>query len=70
MRLESIRSQEIFSNNKTITKAPTWEKMINDMRTDNCKFFSQSEVTIYNTQGIGPRLLDLLKDGQETFCDL
>lgn len=70
MRLESIRSQEIFSNNKTITKAPTWEKMINDMRTDSCKFFSQSEVTIYNTQGIGPRLLDLLKDGQETFCDL
>ena len=69
MWLESIRSQEIFSNKKTITEDPTWEKMINDMRSDNCKFFCQSAVTAYNTQGIGPRLMYLLKDGKETFCD-
>ena len=43
--------------------------MINDMKTDNCNFFSQSDVNQYNTVGIGPELLYLLKEGKKTFCD-
>ena len=69
MRLDNIKSQEAFSNNKVVTESTTWKKMINDMRIDNCKFFSQSDVNKYNTLGIGPELLYLLKDGKKTFCD-
>ncbi len=69
MRLDNIRSQEIFANNEVVTESLTWKKMINDMKTDNCNFFSQSEVNKYNTLGIGPELLYLLKEGQKTFCD-
>ena len=69
MRLESINSQKIFSNNKTLTESSAWEKMINDMKTDNCNFFSKSGVIVFNTQGIGPELLDLIRDGNKTFRD-
>ena len=69
MRLDNIRSQEIFANNEVVTESLTWKKMINDMKTDNCNFFSQSEVNKYNTLGIGPELLYLLKEGKKTFCD-
>ena len=69
MRLDNIRSQEIFANNEVVTESLTWKKIINDMKTDNCNFFSQSDVNKYNTLGIGPELLYLLKDGKKTFCD-
>ena len=69
MRLDNIRSQEIFANNEVVTESLTWKKMINDMKTDNCNFFSQSEINKYNTLGIGPELLYLLKEGKKTFCD-
>ena len=69
MRLDNIKAQETFSNNKVVTESPTWKKMINDMRRDNCEFFSKSDVNKYNTLGIGPELLYLLKDGKKTFCD-
>ena len=69
MRLDNIRSQEIFANNEVVTESLTWKKMINDMKTDNCNFFSQSDVNQYNTLGIGPELLYLLKEGKKTFCD-
>ena len=69
MRLDNIRSQEIFANNEVVTESLTWKKMINDMKTDNCNFFSQSDVNKYNTLGIGPELLYLLKEGKKTFCD-
>ena len=69
MRLDNIRSQESFENNQVLTESPSWKKMINDMKIDNCKFFSQSEVNKYNTLGIGPELLYLLKEGKKTFCD-
>ena len=69
MRLDNIRSQESFENDQVLTESPSWKKMINDMKIDNCKFFSQSEVNKYNTLGIGPELLYLLKEGKKTFCD-
>ncbi len=69
MRLDNIRSQEIFANNEVVTESLTWKKMINDMKTDNCNFFSQSDVNKYNTLGIGPELLYLLKEGKKTYCD-
>ena len=68
MRLENIRSQEVFANNEVVTKSLNWKKMINDIKIDNCKFFSQSDVNKYNTLGIGPELLYLLKEGKKTFC--
>ena len=69
MRLDNIRSQEIFANNEVVTESLTWKKIINDMKTDNCNFFSQSDVNKYNTLGIGPELLYLLKEGKKTYCD-
>ena len=69
MRIESIKSQEIYSRNKTLKESATWKKMMSDMRRDNCKFFSKENVTKYNNLGIGPELLNLLKQGNKIFCD-
>ena len=69
IRIESIKSQEIYSQNKDLTESATWKKMISDMRSDNCKFFSKEDVSKYNNLGIGPELLNLLKQGNKIFCD-
>ena len=54
MRIESIKSQEIYSRNKALKESATWKKMISHMRRSNCKFFSKENVSKYNNLGIGP----------------